>query len=479
MKYFKTIVISLCVFSAIAITATLFLQKDHSKEPSNRPIPPDKSIGAISSLEKVKIGGIDQWIYINGNDVSKPVLLFLHGGPGYSMLPILHEYNSELEKYYTVVNWDQRGAGLSYSSKIPKSTMTLKQFISDTHELTSYLKQRFKQEKIFLAGHSFGTILGMEAINKYPEDYHAFVGIGQVVSFAENEQHSYDFALKSAEEANNGKAIKELIKIGRPDENGNYKIDSGYETTIEWLEYFGGSLHGRNSTEALEEWILGSPIYKDAKHKVESGWIFSDYIFEDKEVRNLNYKNKIKSVEVPVYFFCGIYDYETPSKLVEEYFNVLSAPSKELVWFENSAHFPFYEEPHKFNDIMINKVLAQALIPDDLSGVWKGTYITNQLTNKMTLDIQKNDSGNYWANFHFETSDIGYGSITGSYKMTISYDTSNNCLVFTGYEWIDKPEGFEMLNLYANISENSLRGNVYMQDRITFAGEFSIEKNIN
>lgn len=479
MKYVKGIIVSLCVLSAITIAATLLPKKDNTKEPNIRPIPPNKSLEEISSLEKVKIGGIEQWIYITGNDVSKPILLFLHGGPGYSMLPLLHSYNSDLEKYYTVVNWDQRGAGLSYSSKISKSSMTLKQFVSDTHELTSYLKQRFKQDKIFLAGHSFGTILGMEAINNYPNDYHAFISIGQVVGFAENEQHSYDFALKSAEDSNNNKAIKELTKIGRPDENGNYKNDSGYSTTMEWLEYFGGSLHGKNSTEDLEDSILNSNIYRDVKHKVESGWDFSDLLFEDKEVRYLDYKNKIKSVNVPIYFFCGKYDYETPSKLVEEYFNLLSAPSKELIWFENSAHFPFYEEPLKFNEIMITKVLPQTLIPDSLTGLWNGTYITNQLTNKMTLDIQKNDSGNYFAQFHFESADIGYGTVKGSYKMSISFDSLNNCLVFTGYEWIDKPEGFQMLNMYASISENSLKGSIYLQDGVTFVGEFSIEKTGN
>jgi|GEM_PF-205415 len=476
MKYLKLILISICVLSTVAIATSLLLKKETPNKPLNNPIVPNKSTEAIDSLEKINIGGIEQWIYITGNDVSKPILLFLHGGPGYSMMPILHKYNSELEKHYTVVNWDQRGAGLSYSDKIPENSMTLKQFVLDTHELTTYLKERFNQKKIFLAGHSFGTILGMEAIKKYPDDYHAFISIGQVVGFAENEQHGYEFALKSAEASNNSKAIKELTRVGKPDKDGNYKNSSGYEITMKWLEYYGGSIYGKTSTVELEEIILNSHIYKDAKYKLESGWMFSDLLFEDRDVLNLNYKNKIKSVDVPVYFLSGRHDYETPSKLIEEYFKILSAPHKELVWFENSAHFPFYEEPLKFNDILINKVLTQTLITDNLAGVWNGTYTTNQITNKMTLTIQKNESGSYSAQFHFETKDLGYGTIKGSYKMNINYDSLNNCLVFTGYEWVNKPEGYSMLNFYAIPYENTLKGSLYLQDGITYAGEFSVEK---
>ena len=88
------------------------------------------SKGRLDSLEKIEIGGIEQWIYMTSNDISKPVLLFLHGGPGYTMLPILHEYNRELEDHFLVVNWDQRGAGLSYSGYIHDDSMTLKHFVS-------------------------------------------------------------------------------------------------------------------------------------------------------------------------------------------------------------------------------------------------------------------------------------------------------------------------------------------------------------
>ncbi len=475
MKHVKGMIISLFVISAIGITAFLCFKEDAANDPFINPKPAGGKVQGIDSLEKIKIGGVDQWIYITGKDASNPILLFLHGGPGYAMLPFLHENNRELEKHFTVVNWDQRGAGLSYSSKIPEESMTLKQFVSDTHELTSYLKDRFKQEKIYLMGHSFGTVLGMEVINMYPADYNSFVSIGQVVSFSENEKLCYDFALKSAIEANNKRAVKELTKIGRPDENGNYKNDSGYDITMEWLEYFGGSIYGEESSEVLEDYILSLPIYKDAHNKVERGWSFSNLLFEDKEVLSLDFKNTIKNVKVPVYFLSGTHDYETPFELIEEYFNIIKAPYKEMVWFENSAHFPFYEESQKFNEIMINKVLSDSVL-SNLMGYWEGTYTTNQSKTKVTLNIQKNNEGSYWGEFSFETPGTVQGAISGSYNMVINYDFISNLITFTGNEWIDRPLGYEMVNMSGNLSGNSLEGSIYLQDSITYAGNFSVKK---
>lgn len=475
MKHVKGIIISLFVISAIGITAFLYFRDETGKNSFTNTKPPDGKTQSIDSLEKVKIGGIDQWIYITGTDTSKPILLFLHGGPGFAMLPFLHENNPELEKYFTVVNWDQRGAGLSYSSKIPEESMTLQQLVSDTHELTSYLKERFKQEKIYLMAHSFGTVLGMKVIDLYPDDYNSFISIGQVVSFSENERLSYDFALKSATEANNKKAIKELTKVGRPDENGNYKDDSGYDITVEWLSYFGGSVYGKQSSEELENYILSLPIYKDENDKIVRSWSFSNVIFEDKEVLSLDFKKSIKKVKVPVYFLSGTHDYETPFELTEEYFNMLDAPRKEMILFEYSAHFPFYEEAQKFNDILINKVLSDSTL-SHITGLWEGTYTTNQSETKVALNIKRSNEGHYRGEFSFEASGPLQEVITGSYTIGIHYDSINNIITFTGDKWIDRPLGYEMVNMSGILSGNSLEGSVYLQDGITYAGKFSISR---
>ncbi|MDM8552670.1 alpha/beta hydrolase [Desulfobacterales bacterium HSG2] len=309
------------------------------------------------SLENITLGGIEQWILIQSNGFSKPILLVLHGGPGFAMMPLFHEKNRELEDHFIVVNWDQRGAGRSYSPNIPKESMTLAQLLSDAHELTGYLKDRFDREKIFIVGHSFGTILGIFLVRSYPDDYLAFGSVGQVVDVIENEQLSYDFALSQAVADNNASAITELEQTGRPDEQGEYADDSGYEITMKWVSHYGGEMYGKTDSEEIEEAILNSEVYANHQEELINGWTFSQALFDDENVWQLDFRTSVAKVDVPVYFFTGRHDYDTPFKLVEQYYEVLNAPTKEIIWFENSAHFPFYEEAENFNKMIIAKFL--------------------------------------------------------------------------------------------------------------------------
>jgi len=131
---------------------------------------------SIASLEKVSIGGIDQWILVRSYDIANPVLLWLHGDPGSSQMPVSRWFNKELEEEFMVVHWGQRGAGKSNPADFNEDTMSVKQFESDAHELTQYLKQRFNKEKMYLLGHSWGTQFGSKVVFKYPEDYYAYIG---------------------------------------------------------------------------------------------------------------------------------------------------------------------------------------------------------------------------------------------------------------------------------------------------------------
>lgn len=309
----------------------------------------------LGGLEEITLGEVKQSILIESQDFTKPILLVLHGGPGYAMMPLFHQNNRELENYFIVVNWDQRGAGKSYSNNIAVDSMTLSQFVADAYELTQYLKQKYNREKIYIVGHSFGTVLGMSLIEKYPQEYFAFGGVGQVVDVIANEQYSYNFALDSAKTANNTIAIKELEDVGYPDEQGEYLDDSGYEITMKWMSYYGGDLYGKTSSDEVEEILLNSEIYSSNQSQLKDGWEFSQLLFDDTNLWYLDFKNSITKVDVPVYFLMGHHDYDTPFPLVEEYYNILDAPTKELIWFENSSHFPFYEEPEKFNKTIIEK----------------------------------------------------------------------------------------------------------------------------
>ncbi len=319
----------------------------------------------IAMFEKVILGGVEQTILIRTHDPANPVLLFLHGGPGSPETPIVVHFNQELEKHFVVVNWDQRGAGKSFSKKIPEESFTIDQFVEDTHQLVIWLKQRFDQEKIFLVGHSWGSGLGMYVVEKYPEDFHAFVGTGQIADMRRNEMLSYEFVLEQARQADHKKAIKQLEKIGYP-ENGEYKDGlKGLMTQRKWLTQFGGFLYGESSMKPVIQVYSRSPEYTFFDMiKFLRGSRRSLHLLLD-EILEINLIEQVPAVQIPVYFVIGRHDYTTPFVLAEEYFNQLQAPYKEFIWFEKSAHSPPFEEPDKFHRLMIEKVLPDNLLSTD------------------------------------------------------------------------------------------------------------------
>lgn len=319
------------------------MNQDHSSHPTTT------TLKAENGLQSVILNDLKQSVYIQSKDFTQPILLVLHGGPGFGMMPLLHQSNAELEEHFVVINWDQRGAGLSYDASISEESLSLAQLIEDAQSLTQVLKVSFQQEKIYLLGHSFGTVVAMYLLEKKPEDYYAYAGVGQVINVIENEQLSYDFALSEAQDNHNVTAINELVAVGRPDDNGEYLDDSGYEMTAKWLAYYGGALVGETSLEEVETLILSNEPYLGKKQQWLDGWQLSQALFYDDQVWEFDFRIELNQVDVPVYFLIGRQDYGTPVALVEEYFSLLQAPDKELIWFEQSAHFPFYEQPDLFN----------------------------------------------------------------------------------------------------------------------------------
>lgn len=166
---------------------------------------------SIAFLEKHLIGGINQWLLIRGQDSRKPILLWIHGGPGAAQIGFNRHYCTDLEQDFIVVNWDQRGAGLSYSSRIPPETMNIDQMVDDLIEIVKQLCSRFQQQKVYLLGHSWGTILSILAVKRYPELFHGYFSVCQLVNFSENERASYEFTLRQAQETANKKAHIQLM----------------------------------------------------------------------------------------------------------------------------------------------------------------------------------------------------------------------------------------------------------------------------
>jgi len=289
---------------------------------------------SIASLERIRIGGVDQYILIRGNDSSLPVLLFLHGGPGMPAMYLAHAFQRELEKDFVVVQWDRRAAGKSYREDI-NSTLTTEQLVADTVELTNVLRARFHHDKIYLVGHSWGSYLGMLVIARHPELYRAYVGIGQLGRLAPIDGIQDEFIRQSAKRMGDREAIREL------DEKG-----ASVRETL--LFKFGGEIHYAKSFAPLLLTGLEAPEYnlRDARNIPKGVSLYSRYFVYNSISGEL--MDAVTHVEIPVYFFTGRYDYCDPFSLTEEYFSRLDAPEKNMVWFENSAHFPFYEEPEAF-----------------------------------------------------------------------------------------------------------------------------------
>lgn len=356
MKKFLVITFLLVILLSIGIYTLLLIISPATTDPITNAegLPLENS---IASLEEVKLGGLEQWLLIRGKDINKPVLLIVHGGPGSPEMPFFRHYNEGLEDDFIVVNWDQRGSGKSFSSQIPEGQLSMDHFISDTHELTQYLKEKFNKEKIYLLGHSWGSAIGFYAIKNHPEDYYAYIGVGQVVSMSEGERISYEYTLQKAREKNNKQAIEELEKIGYPPYVGDGFFDKLMKQR-NWLTVFGGSLYGKTSYDEIVKIILFCEEYSfsdkinyllGAKRSLEILW-------EPLMKVNLN---SINEVEIPVYFVAGRSDYQVPSVLLEKYFETLKAPQKDLIWFEKSAHSAMFEESEKFHKTMVHKVFKE------------------------------------------------------------------------------------------------------------------------
>jgi pimeloyl-ACP methyl ester carboxylesterase len=308
---------------------------------------------SIASMEYLKLGGIEQWILIRSHNLNNPLLLLLHGGPGSADSPLAHKFQSELEKHFIVINYDQRGAGKSYSKKIAKESMNVEQFVSDTYNLIVFLKKRFNKEKIYLIGHSWGSMLGTLVVQRYPELFYAYIGVGQVVNLIDNEIFSFQYTLKEAKKRDNKRAIKQLEKI-RP-----YSGQTLAHLRIQrkWLKKFGGVLHNQTSMWPLLKIGIRSPEYNFVDFiRFVRGTDFSTKNLL-KNLFKIDFFKDVKEFKVPIYFCIGRYDYNTPFELSERFFKQLKAPIKKFIWFENSAHCPNFEEPEKFQNFLINEVL--------------------------------------------------------------------------------------------------------------------------
>ncbi|MPQ34031.1 alpha/beta fold hydrolase [Clostridium estertheticum] len=317
-------------------------------------------VGSIAVLEKVTLGDSDQWITIRGKNRNNPVLLFLAGGPGGTQLAATREQLKKLEDNYVVVNWEQPGAGKSMKA-IPLKSITPERYISDGHELTQYLCQRFKQKKIYVLGESWGSALGILLVQRYPELFSAFIGTGQMVEFVKTDVRMYNLVLKIAKERGDIKQIEKMKNQGLP-------------------PYYGKGMVWKFSTlsQYLTKYMTKNPEIERPGYNTLSEIGGTEYGLYDKvswmlglvttfnqvypQLYNIDLSKQAIKLDVPVYFMIGRHDVNASPEMAEEYFNAIKAPHKEFIWFEHSGHDPWRNEPDKFVDLMVNLVLKETKI---------------------------------------------------------------------------------------------------------------------
>lgn len=299
---------------------------------------------AKTNLKKWMIGGLEQWIMIKeDHSKTKPVLLFLHGGPGSAQISYIDSFHEELDQDFIVVHWDQRGAGLSYQKNISDSSMTIQQFVEDTIELTEKLLSYTGKTKVYIAGYSWGSLIGIQAVHKRPDLYHAYYGISQVVDVLKEDIVSYELLLKKYHRNRLFTRCLQLLTPPPWKRTSAHALFSLYKEIAKV-----GLTHRWKPLFQMAHAFLRSKHYqlKD-KWKFLKGQKYSQVKLWD-QLMNERIQYRVSSILIPCYFIIGEHDMITPAAVSKPYVDQLKAPIKEWFIFKESAHSPHIEEPDEF-----------------------------------------------------------------------------------------------------------------------------------
>src|SRR3954451_9574540 len=321
-------------------------------------LPPRESVMAsmeIDVLEAVELGGIRQWIRVRGSDRANPVLLLMQQGPG---LPIINdvrhfERSLALEQAFTVVYWDQRGAGLSALPlmKVNRFEITVDKMVSDTVSLLELLRERYGHPPI-VAGFSFGATFAAYAALQRPDLVSALVAVGMDIDVPAAEQHTYDFVRSVAAEQANRRAMRQLEKIGPPP----HVTVAQFGTRARWAANFGGvtvdATYSRLARTLVAS-LVRSSDYSAADTMRTLRGINASRAALLPQLAGTDLITTMPRLDVPIVLAQGRLDQVTPGAIAQRFYDSLSAPSKHLVWFGASAHTPQLDEPDKLRHLLL------------------------------------------------------------------------------------------------------------------------------
>lgn len=296
----------------------------------------------IDEQSKMNLNGMPQFISIRAEKENAPLLVYLHGGPGDAALPLVIKYNKMLEQQFTVVVWEQRGAGKSYYKF--DGPVTIDVFLNDLHTLVDYLLSRFHQNSLYLIGHSWGSILGLRFVEAYPELVRTYIGCGQVVNMRKSCKTAYDYALAHADK----KSLEKLRGIDCSYQSDSWMKDLLFVT--KQVVKHKGSLYGRTNYNDLVLPFLFSQYYTlpDLIRRQKGSLQSIKYLWQEAMQTDFEAQTQYGA---PVVFVEGRYDSHVSSELVKEYFDRIKT-EKQFYWFEKSCHFPQWSESKRFNQLM-------------------------------------------------------------------------------------------------------------------------------
>lgn len=299
--------------------------------------------------EFIQVNGVSLGTIFDDKVDERPLLIYVHGGPLYPESAIITKYFPQISQYFQCVFPEMRGAGMNAKIEIIDGKAVFDDFISDVRELTLYFLKKFNKKKAFILGHSFGTVTASKVVKEYPELYHAYIGVGQVNDMYEHNKIVYDFMLATAKEKNNRKQLAKL-------ENNKNKaylsskeffLSSQQITASERKTIFHTRKYG--SFQALKD-VFSYKLYSFTEKKQFFGALFSSKLitFLTNDMFNMNIGEEIESLAIPMYIFGGKHDLMACTEQALVFFDKVTAPKKNFYIYENSAHFPMFDEPQKF-----------------------------------------------------------------------------------------------------------------------------------
>lgn len=313
------------------------------------------SPAGIDEGSYITIGGIEQWVTVRGEDRNNPVLLFLHGGPGDVTNPWAFALFAPWEKYFTVVQWDQRGAGrtLRKTGQGIAPTITIDRLAQDGLELSEYLRQHLSQDRVILVAHSFGTILALRMVRERPELFYAYVGTGQVADEGKEYSVAYNALLRKAQETRNQQAIEELRQVGPPP----YSASQGYSVQRKWANRFEGSDQFLLGTLSLTLVAPGGSV-QDINDSVDGQMLSGERLAS--HTRPGGPADLGLEFSIPMFVFQGEEDFTTPTSLAQHYVDSIKAPRKAFVTI-SGGHFAVFMHSDQFLRELLERVRPLAV----------------------------------------------------------------------------------------------------------------------